>query len=158
MSPSITPLSRAAFALFLVGAPLSAQSTAARVDAVFARFDKHDSPGCAVAVSQGGQTVFAKGYGSASLEHDLPITPTSAFYAASVSKQFTAFAVAMLAKQRKLSLDEDIRKWIPEVPNFGKTITVRHLIYHTSGLRDYFGLLGMTDWPSDGALTQARFL
>ncbi len=94
----------------------------------------------------------------ASLEHDVPITPTSAFYAASVSKQFTAFAVAMLAQQGKLSLDDDIRKWIPEVPDFGKTITVRHLIHHTSGLRDYFGLLGMTGWPSDGPVTEARFL
>jgi CubicO group peptidase (beta-lactamase class C family) len=64
----------------------------------------------------------------------------------------------MLAKQGKLSLDDDVRRWIPEVPNFGKTITVRHLIHHTSGLRDYFGLVGMTDWPSDGPLTEARFL
>ncbi len=64
----------------------------------------------------------------------------------------------MLAQQGKLSLDDDIRKWIPEVPDFGKTITVRHLIHHTSGLRDYFGLLGMTGWPSDGPVTEARFL
>src|SRR4051812_18388416 len=136
---------------------LQAQSNA-RVDSIFAAFDKRDSPGCAVSVSDSGRTVFAKGYGMASLEHDVPITPNSAFYAASVSKQFTAFAVAMLAQQGKLSLDDDIRKWIPEVPNFGKKITVRNLIHHTSGLRDYFGLLGMTGWPSDGPLTEARFL
>ena len=142
----------------LGGAPLESQSTNPRVDSIFAAFDKPDTPGCAVAVSDGGRTVFAKGYGMASLEHDLPITPTSAFYAASVSKQFTAFAVAMLAEQGKLSLDDDIRKWIPEVPNFGKTITVRHLIHHTSGLRDYFGLLGMTGWPNDGPVTEAQFL
>jgi CubicO group peptidase (beta-lactamase class C family) len=128
------------------------------VDSVFAAYDKRDSPGCAVSVSDSGRTVFEKGYGMASLEHDVPITPNSAFYAASMSKQFTAFAVAMLAQQGKLSLDDDIRKWIPEVPNFGKTITVRNLIHHTSGLRDYFGLLGMTGWPSDGPLTEARFL
>src|SRR3954469_7696525 len=91
-----------------------------RIDAVFAAYDKRDTPGCAVAVSEGDKTTFAKGYGSASLEHDLPITPTSAFYAASVSKQFTAFAVALLASEGKLSLDDDIRKYIPEVPNFGK--------------------------------------
>ena len=141
-----------------VGAPLESQSTNPRMDSIFAAFDKRDTPGCAVAVSDGGRTIFAKGYGMASLEHDLPITPTSAFYAASVSKQFTAFAVAMLAEQGKLSLDDDIRKWIPEVPNFGKTITVRHLIHHTSGLRDYFGLLGMTGWPNDGPVTEAQFL
>jgi CubicO group peptidase (beta-lactamase class C family) len=134
------------------------ESANPKVDSIFAAFDKRDSPGCAVAVVDAGKTVFAKGYGMASLEHDLPITPSSAFYAASVSKQFTAFAVAMLAQQGKLSLDDDIRKWIPEVPNFGKTITVRNLIHHTSGLRDYFGLLGMTGWPSDGPLTEARFL
>src|SRR4029078_4381987 len=75
-----------------------------------------------------------------------------------VSKQFTAFSVALLATHGRLSLDDDIRKWIPEVPNFGKTITIRHLIPHTSGLRDYFGLLTMGGWPSDGPLTEARFL
>jgi CubicO group peptidase (beta-lactamase class C family) len=139
-------------------APLRSQSANPRVDSIFATFDKRDTPGCAVAVVDGGRTVFAKGYGMASLEHDVPITPSSAFYAASVSKQFTAFAVALLAQQGRLSLDDDIRKWIPEVPDFGKTITVRHLIHHTSGLRDYFGLLGMTGWPSDGPLTEARFL
>jgi len=150
-----------AFALALrvpAAAPLQAQSATSRVDSIFATFDKRDTPGCAVAVVDSGRTVFSKGYGMASLEHDVPITPTSAFYAASVSKQFTAFAVAMLAQQGKLSLDDDIRKWFPEVPNFGKTITVRHLIHHTSGLRDYFGLLGMTGWPSDGPITEARFL
>ena len=129
-----------------------------RIDSIFAAFDKRDSPGCAVAVVDGGRTVLAKGYGMASLEHDLPITPTSAFYSASVAKQFTAFAIAMLVEQGKLSLDDDIRKWFPEVPDFGKSITVRNLIHHTSGLRDYFGLLGMTGWPSDGPVTEARFL
>ena len=138
--------------------PLQGQSANPRVDSIFASVDKRDAPGCAVAVVDSGRTVFAKGYGMASLEHDVPITPTSAFYAASVSKQFTAFAVAMLAQQGKLSLDDDIRKWFPEVPDFGKTITVRHLIHHTSGLRDYFGLLGMTGWPSDGPVTEAKFL
>ena len=139
-------------------ASLQPQSTNPRVDSIFATFAKRDSPGCAVSVVDSGRTVFAKGYGMASLEHDVPITPSSAFYAASMSKQFTAFAVAMLAQQGKLSLDDDIRKWIPEVPNFGKTITVRNLIHHTSGLRDYFELLDMTGWPSDGPLTEARFL
>jgi CubicO group peptidase (beta-lactamase class C family) len=153
------PISRAAFVILaFVPTGESSQAQVSRVDTIFAAFDKSGSPGCAVAVSDGGKTVFAKGYGQASLEHDLSLTATSAFYAASVSKQFTAFAVAMLAKQGKLSLDDDVRKWIPEVPGFGKTITVRHLIHHTSGLRDYFGLLGMTGWVSDGPLTEARFL
>src|SRR5688500_6560670 len=141
-------------ALVLIAAPAGGQS----IDTIFAAYDNRQSPGCAVSAVDGDRTLVLKGFGMASLEHDVPITPTSAFYAASVSKQFTAFAVAMLAQQGKLSLDDDVRKWLPEVPNFGKTITVRHLIHHTSGLRDYFGLLGMTGWPSDGPLTEARFL
>lgn len=150
-------LALAVFAM-LPSSALSQAQSSSPVDSVFAAFDRRDSPGCAVAVVEGDRTVLAKGYGMASLEHDVPITPTTAFYAASVSKQFTAFAVALLAQQGKLSLDDDIRKWIPEVPDFGKTIMVRHLIHHTSGLRDYFGLLGMTGWPSDGPITEARFL
>jgi len=158
--PQIPSRSQALALLLAVSttARLHGQDTNARVDSIFAAFDKRDSPGCAVAVSERGRTIFEKGYGMASLEHDVPITAASAFYAASVSKQFTAFSVAMLASQGKLSLDDDIRKWIPEVPDFGKKITVRHLIHHTSGLRDYFGLLSMTGWPSDGPITEARFL
>ena len=160
--PRSTPGRRAiivTIALTVAGfTEISAQSANPRVDSIFAAFDKRDSPGCAVAVVDNDRTVFMKGYGMASLEHELPITPTSAFYAASVSKQFTAFAVAMLAKQGKLSLDDDIRKWFPEVPDFGKKITVDNLIHHTSGLRDYFGLLGMTGWPFDGPVTEAKFL
>jgi len=144
---------RLAFIVTVLAAPLHAQS----IDSIFAGFNSQ-TPGCAVAAVDGARTVVAKGFGMASLEHDLPITPVSAFYAASVSKQFTAFAVALLAREGKLSLDDDVRKWLPEVPNFGKTITVRHLIHHTSGLRDYFGLLGMTGWPGDGPVTERQFL
>jgi CubicO group peptidase (beta-lactamase class C family) len=138
--------------------PQAPERLAAQVDSVFAAYRVPGSPGCAVAVSERGATTLARGYGAASLEHDVPITPRTAFYAASVSKQFTAYAVALLAREGRLSLDDDVRKWIPEVPDFGKRITVRHLVHHTSGLRDYFGLLGMTGWPSDGPLTVAQFL
>src|SRR5688500_6600267 len=141
-------------ALVLIAAPAGGQS----IDTIFAAYDNRQSPGCAVSAVDGDRTLVLKGFGMASLEHDLPITSQSAFYAASVSKQFTAFSVALLAQQGKLSLDDDVRKWLAEVPNFGKTITVRHLIHHTSGLRDYFGLLGMTGWPGDGPLTEAQFL
>ncbi len=141
-------------AIVLIAAPVGGQS----IDSIFAPYDNRQSPGCAVSAIDGDRTLILKGFGMASLEHDLPITPQSAFYAASVSKQFTAFSVALLAQQGKLSLDDDVRKWLPEVPNFGKIITVRHLIHHTSGLRDYFGLLGMTSWPGDGPITEAQFL
>jgi CubicO group peptidase (beta-lactamase class C family) len=71
----------------------------------------------------------------ANLEYNIPITPSTVFFVSSVSKQFTAFAIVLLAQQGKTSLDDDIRKYIPEVPDYGKTITIRHLIHHTSGLR-----------------------
>src|SRR5262245_25046728 len=107
----------------------------ARVDEVFAPWDKPTSPGVAVAVVRDGAVVYKKGFGSANLEHCLPITTTTALNIGSVSKQFTAFAVLLLAKDSKLSLDDAVRKHIPEVPDFGKPLTVRHLIHHTSGLR-----------------------
>jgi CubicO group peptidase (beta-lactamase class C family) len=96
----------------------SAGGIEARIDSIFA-FAADTTPGCAVAAARNGVPVFAKGYGSASLEHDVPITTRTRFYAASVSKQFTAYVVTLLAQQGRLSLDDDARKWIPEVPDFG---------------------------------------
>jgi CubicO group peptidase (beta-lactamase class C family)/acetylornithine deacetylase/succinyl-diaminopimelate desuccinylase-like protein len=114
----------------------------ARVDEVFARFTTSPSPGCALAVVQNGKIAYERGYGRASLEHDLPITPQTVFDIGSTSKQFTAFSLLLLERNGKLSLDDDIRKYVPEVPAYGKTITIRHLLTHTSGLRDYTDLLG----------------
>ena len=106
------------------------------VDRVFAQWDRPGSPGCALGVYQNGRTVYARGYGMADLEHDAPITPDSVFYAGSVSKQFTAMAAALAIAQGKLSADDDVRKYVPELPDYGRPITIRHLIHHTSGLRD----------------------
>ena len=128
------------------------------VDQVFAEFDNSGSPGCAVGVVRDDDLILARGYGMASLEHDVGISPQTAFYAASVSKQFTAFAVALLVDEGKLSLDDDIRVWIPEVPDFGSSIKIKHLLHHTSGLRDYFSLLALKGWPNDGPLTEVEFL
>lgn len=133
------------------------QQKAEKIDAIFSDYDNNDTPGCAVGVVQDGDLIFAKGYGMADLEHDVPITSKSAFNVGSVSKQFTAFAVALMADEGKLSLD-DIRKWIPEVPDFGHTIKIRHLLHHTSGLRDYEQLLMLTGWPGDGRLTTEELL
>jgi CubicO group peptidase (beta-lactamase class C family) len=130
----------------------------ARVDQIFERWDKPDSPGAAVAVVKGKKTVFVKGYGSANLEYEIPITPSTVFHVASVSKQFTAFAVALLAEEGKISLDEDIRLYLPEVPNFGPTITIRHLIHHISGLRDQWELLAMAGWRLDDVITTSHIL
>jgi len=87
--------------------------------------------------------VFARGYGLANVEDGLPNTPATVYHVASVSKQFTAFAIAMLADQGRLALDDDVRRYVPEVPDFGKTITLRHLLTHTSGLRDQWDLWGI---------------
>ena len=103
-----------------------------QVDQVFAAWDKPDSPGCALAVMQDGEIVYKRGYGMADLEHDVPITPATIFHLASVSKQFTAFAIALLAAEGKVSLDDEVRLYVAELPDFGAPITIRQLIHHTS--------------------------
>src|SRR5688572_26246273 len=100
------------------------------VDELFKAWDRKDSPGLAVGVYHKGEVVHAKGYGMASLELNVPLSPESVFHVASVSKQFCAISVALLAEQGKLSLDDDIRKHVPEMPDLGHTITVRQLIHH----------------------------
>ncbi|MEE9219170.1 MAG: serine hydrolase domain-containing protein, partial [Acidobacteriota bacterium] len=115
----------------------------ARVNAVFADYDKPGSPGCALGVIQDGKLAYKRGYGMASLEHGAPITPDTIFRMGSVSKQFTAAAVALLAEEGKISLDDDVRKYLPELPAYERPITIRHLIHHTSGLRDYTSLTPM---------------
>lgn len=137
------PLFSLLLLLCMLGSPrtsaLQAQKDAltARVDQVFANWDKPDSPGCALAVIKDGKIIYQRGYGMADLEHDIPISPASVFNIGSVSKQFTAFAVALLAQQGKLALEDDVRKYLPELPDYGTPITIQHLIHHTSGLREY---------------------
>jgi CubicO group peptidase (beta-lactamase class C family) len=113
------------------------------VDRVFEAYRGTDSPGCALGVSRNGRVVYERGYGMANLETGTPITPSSIFHVASVSKQFTAFAIMLLAHDGKLSVDDDIRKYLPEIPSYGTTITIRHLLTHTSGLRDQWELIGL---------------
>ena len=118
-----------------------------RVDKLFSTWDKPDSPGCALAIVYSGRIIYKQGYGMANLEHNIPITPQSVFYIGSVSKQFVAFAIALLANKDKLSLDDDIRKYLPEIPDYGTPITIHHLIHHTSGLRDYLALEDIAGLP-----------
>lgn len=113
----------------------------AAVDSVFGGWSGTDRPGCALGIARDGAVVYERGYGMANLEHDVPITPASVFHVASISKQFTAAAVALLARDGRLSLDDDVRRWIPELPDHGHRITLRHLLAHTSGLRDQWDLL-----------------
>jgi CubicO group peptidase (beta-lactamase class C family) len=112
-----------------------------KVDQLFTAYDKADSPGCALGVVRDGEFIYKRGYGRASLELGVPLTPQSVFYMGSVSKQFTAASVVLAAEQGYLSLDDDVRKTIPELPSYGKPITLRDMLHHTSGLRDVLALL-----------------
>jgi CubicO group peptidase (beta-lactamase class C family) len=129
--------------LFLaITMPLLAGDSASRqVDQLFSSYDKADSPGCSVGVIRDGKFVYRKSYGSASLELVVPLRSQSVFYMASVSKQFTAAAVVLAAEQGYLSLDDDVRKYIPELPDYGHPITLRQMLHQTSGLRDFLSLV-----------------
>ena len=145
----MTLLRRTAIALLLV-IPLLAPAAFAnqdlskrehRVDELFAAYDKPDSPGCALGIVHNGEFIYKRGYGMASLEFGVPLTPQSVFDMGSISKQFTAASVVLAAEQGYLSLDDDVRKYIPELPSYGNAITLRDLLHHTSGLRDHVTLL-----------------
>ncbi|MBL8555857.1 MAG: beta-lactamase family protein [Phenylobacterium sp.] len=116
------------------------------VAGVFARFGA-DDPGCAVGVERTGQAPVLRGFGSADLEHGVAITPDTIFEAGSVSKQFTAAAILLLAADGKLALSDDIRKYLPEMPDYGRPITVDMLLSHTSGLRDWGEVAALAGWP-----------
>lgn len=117
------------------------------VDSIFAEFDGPDTPGCAIGASIDGRPVLLRAYGMADLEHDVPNTPTTVFEPGSVSKQFTAAATILLALDGVISLDDDVREYIPELPDYGEPITIRQLMTHTSGLRDWGSVAGIEGWP-----------
>lgn len=128
------------------------------VDKLFADWNKRDTPGCALAVVKDGRIIYKRGYGLANLEYGIRNRPSTVFHVASVSKQFTAFAIHLLAQEGKLSLDDDVRKYLPELHDFGKTITIRHLIHHTSGLRDQWSLLMLGGWRIEDVITEQDIL
>jgi CubicO group peptidase (beta-lactamase class C family) len=133
-----------------------ADGAPAKVDAVFAQFEKPGSPGCAVGIYKNGSLLYSKGYGEADLERGVRITPATVFQIGSTAKQFTAASVWLLAQRNKLSLDDDVRKFIPELPDYGAPIKIRHLLYHTSGLRDYTNLLELAGHRNSDTSTQAE--
>lgn len=110
------------------------------IDAVFAKWDEPGSPGCAVAVAQDGELTYSRGYGYANLDYGIPVTPQTVIDIASITKQLVAASINLLAQEGKLTLDDDVRKWLPEIPEYAEPITLRHMLYHTSGLRDYLNL------------------
>jgi CubicO group peptidase (beta-lactamase class C family) len=131
---------------------------AAQIDPIFAGWDRPDSPGAALAIFEAGRVVFERGYGSAHLESGTPITPTTVFNIGSVSKQFTAFAVALLGREGALSLDDPIRDYLPELPDVNGAVTIRHLVHHTSGLRDPYYLLAMAGWQPGDVISSEHIL
>src|SRR5712691_744268 len=131
----------------------SDEKSAAAVDEVFSDLAKPGSPGCALGVYRDGKIIYAKGYGLANIEENVPVTPQSVFDIGSTSKQFTAASVLLLEKEGKLSLNDDVRKYIPELSDYGQKVTILHLLNHTSGLRDYLTLMDLAGIHIDGVTT-----
>jgi CubicO group peptidase (beta-lactamase class C family) len=155
-----TALLLLAVALPAAGAqrPAARDTLAMRVDSVFRAFDRTDGPGCAVGVFRHDGVEYARGYGMASLELGVAISPHTVFDVGSISKQFTAMSILLLAKDGKLSIDDPVRKFIPELPAYADRITLRHLLSHTSGLRDHFGLIELTGMSFEGTADTVDYL
>jgi CubicO group peptidase (beta-lactamase class C family) len=126
----------------------------AQLDALFAAYDRSDSPGCTLGVFQNGRIAYARGYGMANLELGVANSVQTVFDIGSLGKQFTAFSILLLARDGKLSLDDDIRKFLPEIPDYGARVTVRNLLHHTGGLRDYIGLLSLEGLRTEDVTTE----
>jgi CubicO group peptidase (beta-lactamase class C family) len=129
-----------------------------RIDEVFSEYDRTNGPGCAVGLVQAGRLAYARGYGIGQMDHTVPLDETSVFYLASVSKQFTAAAVLIAEHEGYLALDDDIRTHIPEFPDYGAPVTVRHLLHHTGGVRDYLTLMSLAGIPYENVLTDESML
>jgi CubicO group peptidase (beta-lactamase class C family) len=149
------------FCIFnLIATPLYSQSNLHdQVKTLFKNWDNTCSPGCSVAIIHDGEIVFKDSFGMADLEHGIPLKTDSMFYACSVSKQFVAMCILLLEEEEKLALDDDVKKFLPDFPDYGSPITIRHLLHHTSGIRDYFALWEMAgndfqDYMPDEAVYQ----
>ena len=128
-------------AVVIVGCADTPSEETASIDTIFNEWDNIEVPGGAITVILDGKTIYSHGYGSADLEHNIPITPATVFYLASVSKQFVTFCILLLEEQGKINLDDEIQTYLPDFPEYEAPIRISHLIYHLSGLKDYFSLL-----------------
>src|SRR5882762_3288440 len=129
-----------------------------KIDDLFSYLNKPNSPGCAIGIVRNDSLIYAKGYGMANLEYSIPISPETIFHMASVSKQFTAYSIVLLARQGKLNLDDDIHKYLPWFPDLKEKITIRHLLNHTSGIRDQWQLLAIAGTRLDDVITQDQII
>lgn len=155
----ISKLLSFAFLLFLPNYALSQTNEEAgkKIDSLFVSYNSQ-TPGATVAIVKDGKIIFKKGYGMADLDHDIPITPRTVFNIASVSKQFTAFAIYLLENEGKISFEDDVKKYIPELPNYGTAIKIKHLLAHTSGLRDQAAILALAGLRSDDVIITEQIL
>ncbi|MBC7896112.1 MAG: serine hydrolase, partial [Cytophagaceae bacterium] len=144
---ALVAVSSTARAQHIVGAR---DTRALAADSVFRAFDRTDSPGCSLGVYQDGKIQYARGYGMASLEHGVALSSRSVLDVGSISKQFTAMAMLMLQKEGKLSIDDPIRKYIPEMPAYADKVTIRRALSQTSGLRDLYGMMGQSGRAFEG--------
>ena len=151
--PKVLPLCSVLLLCGLASAQTLTGLEITKIDQVFADYAKPDSPGCSLAVYRNAAIAYARGYGMASLELDVPITPQTVFDIGSTSKQFTAFSILLLQQQGRLSVEDDIRKFLSEIRDYGKRITVHHLMTHTSGMRDYAGLFDLAGVPEQNLTT-----
>jgi CubicO group peptidase (beta-lactamase class C family) len=142
----------------LVCAPLFEQAQPKSIDTIFSDYASDHSPGCAVGALRGDSPPVAKAYGLADLEHGVTLTPQSVFYMASVSKQFAALSILLLERDGKLRLDDRVRSYVPELPEYAAEITIRQLLHHTSGLRDYLTLSSLAGNPPDYVITERAVL
>jgi CubicO group peptidase (beta-lactamase class C family) len=149
---------RGRYAITLVRREASATTPSGKIDQLFAAWDRPGSPGAAVAVVKDGDIVYRRGFGSANLEHGVRTSPSTVFDIASVSKQFAGLAIAMLVDQGKVSLDDDIREYLPDMPDFGQRVTVRHLVHHTSGLRDWTSVFPLAGTGFEDVITFDQIL
>ncbi|MHA7864541.1 serine hydrolase domain-containing protein [Flagellimonas marinaquae] len=136
----------AAIFLTLNGFSQLSEEKIEQIDSLFTPWNAANHPGGTVLISKKGEILFSRAYGLASLEYNIPNTLNTRFNIGSLSKQFTAMGIVLLEEQNKLSFDDDIRKYIPELAPYDTTITIRHLLHHTSGIRDIHGLLGLAGW------------
>ena len=137
---------------------ISQKEKAERIDTIFKPRDKPGAPGAAISVVEKGRIIFEKGYGLANLEYDIPVKTDTIFHVASVSKQFTAMAIVLLEEDGVLSIDDDVREYLPELPDYGHRITIRNLLQHTSGVRDQWQTLGLAGWSLNDVITQDQIL
>lgn len=156
-------MGKLALALVLVSAPathaLGAKDDAAlEIGRIFADYDRKDGPGCSLGVFRDGEAVVERAFGMADLEHGVPLSPSSVFRTGSLGKQFTAFALLLAEQQGRLSLEDDVRTYLPELPPTKETITLAHLIHHTSGLRDYLTLMDLRGSREEDFYTEAEVM